>query len=359
MNSYKLNYLIVALQSKFQWNKSRIKFLKRFITSLILSSTVNLSRISLHMNTRVKQLSNYRNIQRFLLHYQLNYDEYARFILSIIPQKEKFYIVMDRTNWKFGKTDINVLMLGIIHKNICFPLYWSLLDKRGNSNTKERKELLSKGVNLLGKHKIKALLCDREFIGIRWFSYLVKQEIEFHIRIPNQVKFGSYLQKNRKKVNELFKKFKDGVKIDYLKRVTILGCNLYVSYVRSAKGNCIIVSNKDNYNSLEIYQKRWKIENMFKAFKTSGFNFENTHLKNLEKIKKLIFLVSIVYSWCSLVGLMIEDQIKIRILAHGRKQFSTFKKGLNYLTQILLKLLNNVFYNDFEFKEVIYILSCT
>lgn len=41
---------------------------------------------------------------------------------------------MDRTNWKFGEANINILMLGITYKGIAYPLLFSMLDKRGNSN---------------------------------------------------------------------------------------------------------------------------------------------------------------------------------------------------------------------------------
>jgi hypothetical protein len=82
------------------------------------------------------------------------------------------------------------------------------------------------------------------------------------------------------------------------------------------------VSNKDNYDSLEKYQLRWTIENMFGAFKTRGFNFEQTHMKDLEKIKKLLTLVSIAYLWCVLIGLWVSESIKIRIATHGRKEKS-------------------------------------
>jgi hypothetical protein len=86
----------------------------------------------------------------------------------------KFYLVMDRipsTREKFGKSNINILMLGIIYKKMCFPLYWMLLDKGGSSSQRERKELLQKAINLLGKERIAALLGDREFIGVRWFQF--------------------------------------------------------------------------------------------------------------------------------------------------------------------------------------------
>jgi len=290
----------------------------------------------------------------------MDYEEFAEFVLSLLPRKEKYYLVMDRTNWKFGEANINILMLGIIYKKICFPLYWDLLDKRGSSSTQERKELLQKAIDHIGKKRIAGLLGDREFIGVHWFKYLTKQEIEFHIRLPKQVKYGSLLLKHRKTVNSLFRFFKENVKIDHPKKVKILGFDLYASAMKSNKGYCVVVSNKDNLNSLEKYQQRWTIENMFGAFKTRGFNFEETHMINLEKIKKLIVLVSIVYTWCVLIGIWYDETVPIKLmLTLGRKRKSIFRYGFDYLTTFIKKLLDGKIYNDFEFNEVTKLLSCT
>jgi len=289
----------------------------------------------------------------------MEYEQYARFVMSHLPREGKYYLVMDRTNWKFGKTDINILMLGIIYKKNCFPLYWELLEKGGGSSTQERKELLQKAINLLGREKIAALLCDREFIGVYWFKYLIDENIEFHIRIPSQIKYGSILLKHRKTINYLFHFFKENVKIDHPKAINILGFMLWVSGMKSKKDYCVVVSSRDNINSLEKYQQRWTIENMFGAFKTRGFNFEDTHMKDLEKIKKLIVLVSIAYCWCVMIGLWISETIRIRIMSHGRKQKSIFRCGFDYLTTFTKKLLSNTIYNDFEFNEVTKIFSCT
>lgn len=359
MKQHYINKLSSTLQSKFQWNKSRVRFLRRFVTSLILSATVKLNRLALIMNTEVKSETNYRCIQRFFQQFKMDYGEFAEFVISLLPRREKHYLVIDRTNWKFGKTNINILMLGIIYKKICFPLYWDLLPKRGSSSTQERKDLLQKAIDHLGKERIAGLLGDREFIGVHWFKYLIDQDIEFHIRLPKQVKYGSILLKHRKIVNNLFRFFKENVKVDHPKKIKILGFNLYVSGMKSDKGYCIIVSNKDNLNSLEKYQQRWTIENMFGAFKTKGFNFEDTHMTNLEKIKKLVVLVSIVYTWCVLVGLWVSESITIRIMNHGRKQRSIFRCGLDYLTTFIKKLLSGNIYNDSEFNDVTKLLSCT
>jgi len=67
--------------------------------------------------------------------------------------------------------------------------------------------------------------------------------------------------------------------------------------------------------------------------KTKGFNLE----------KKLIALLTIALLWCYLTGLWIESTVKIRIKNHGRKEKSTFRKGLDHFTKILNSFENLIY----------------
>jgi len=60
-----------------------------------------------------------------------------------------------------------------------------LLDKRGNSDTRERIALIQKFIDRFGKECIKGILADREFIGKDWFNWLLKNKLSFVIRIKN------------------------------------------------------------------------------------------------------------------------------------------------------------------------------
>ena len=90
---------------------------------------------------------------------------------------------MDRTNWKFGEFNINILMLGITYKGIAFPLIFSLLSKRGNSNREERKKIMERFIRLFGAECIDCLVADREFIGKEWTGWLNSRRIRYYIRI--------------------------------------------------------------------------------------------------------------------------------------------------------------------------------
>ncbi|MCL1123003.1 hypothetical protein [Shewanella surugensis] len=70
-------------------------------------------------------------------------------------EKAHWYLTMDRTNWKYGNLNINILMLGICYKGRAIPVCWSMLNKKGNSNTAERIELVSRFMSIFGKERIK------------------------------------------------------------------------------------------------------------------------------------------------------------------------------------------------------------
>jgi hypothetical protein len=63
-----------------------------------------------------------------------------------------------------------------------------LLDKRGNSNTQERMDILTSFIKQFGKISIRGVLADREFIGKQWFKYLKDNGINFIIRIKKMLK---------------------------------------------------------------------------------------------------------------------------------------------------------------------------
>ena len=49
---------------------------------------------------------------------------------------------MDRTNWQWGKKNINILMLSITYKGIAIPLFWSLLVQIGLDDLKKNMFIL-------------------------------------------------------------------------------------------------------------------------------------------------------------------------------------------------------------------------
>ncbi len=66
---------------------------------------------------------------------------------------------MDRTNWKFGLTDMNILTIGVVYQGVAFSIVFKLLPKKGNSNTKKTTETWSITLSCFGKSSIKRTFC--------------------------------------------------------------------------------------------------------------------------------------------------------------------------------------------------------
>ena len=147
----KINVLSVTLAGFFgeSMNLARIKFFGLFISALCKVQTVCFERLAAGFDSDAKVDSSLRRIQRFISEYALDTDLIARFVFSLLPHKPPYRLAMDRTNWKFGVADINILVLAIVYKGVAFPLLFSMMPKFGNSSTQERIDLPAGKVGLI------------------------------------------------------------------------------------------------------------------------------------------------------------------------------------------------------------------
>jgi len=76
-------------------------------------------------------------------------------------------------------------MLGIVYKGVAFPLLFTTLNKQGNSNTKERIDLINQLIKLFGKQVIDFLVADRAFVDEKWFLYFNNNNIRYYIKLMN------------------------------------------------------------------------------------------------------------------------------------------------------------------------------
>ena len=174
--------LIRSLNQHFNWNKSRITCFSHMLLGLIAAETVNLQKIALAFASKAEVSSRYRRLQRFFAVFEVDFVQIARFIFKLffrhIPH---YYLVIDRTNWYWGKKKINVFMLSIAYEGIAIPLFWTLLPKAGNSNYKERKALVARFIRTFGTKGVVGLLADREFGSGNFIAWLNKKKIPFYI----------------------------------------------------------------------------------------------------------------------------------------------------------------------------------
>jgi len=358
--SHENKQLLIIFKAHFSGylNLARIRLTCCFIMALCKVKSVNYSKLSAGFDGLASSSSNFRRIQRFMSEVDFSMELVAKLIFSMLPNKDSVVLAIDRTNWKFGNKNINILMLGVAYKGIAFPLMFKMLNKKGNSNTCERFELLCDFMNWFGKECIDCLLADREFVGSLWHEFLHLYKINYYIRIRNNFRVNAANKTKGTRASDLFRNIKLGEFRHCANKMKMHWVSCYLSamsYLSDGKPDFLIVVSysKPEY-ALEYYKQRWQIETLFKGLKSSGFNIEDTHVTDMERLGKLIRLTMIAFTWCYRIGDHIDTHIKkIKIKKHGRRAVSVFKYGLDYLSRVFLTGHNQLDISVLKF------LSCT
>ena len=332
---HNIEELSKILKLSFKWHGARLDFLAKFLVALFIARSVNLTKIAEAFVGAATIDSHYKRLQRFFKNFELDFVQITRFVLNHFPMEEGIIIAMDRTNWKVGKKNINFLTLALVYKGVAIPLMWTCLDKQGNSNTKERIAFFKRFFEVIDREQIVCLLADREFIGEAWFDYIINQ-IPVRIRVKKDTKISN---SRGILVNAftLFRNLKPG-EIRVLSGIRqVYGHPLYVVGLKQADGEYVIIATTDSpKTALEDYSLRWNIETLFGCLKSRGFNLEDTHMTDLNRLEKLMGLLTIAFCWVLLTGEWRFEQKPIRIGKHGRYVKSVFRYGLEHMKNVFI-----------------------
>ena len=64
---------------------------------------------------------------------------------------------------------------------------------------------------------------------------------------------------------------------------------------------------------------------------------EDTHITDLDKIEKLVFVLAIAFCWAYRTGDIKTEEEPIEIKTHGRQAKSIFRIGLDLIRGVLLR----------------------
>lgn len=347
-----------TLAENVTWNKARINFLAKFTIAVIQVKTVSLVQISAVMPGRAKADSHYKRCQRFLRFFDLPFAEIARLVMKLLGIPQPFIISIDRTDWHLGDTPLNILMLSLVYRGVAFPLLWTVLEKKGCSDTAERIELSERYLKLFGRDSVDFVTADREFIGRDWFAYLRRERLPFRIRVKENLKVSNARANKTVPAKNLFRTQRAGVAVLLCGQRRLLGEEVALMGMRTCEGEYVIVaSSVETDEILRDYALRWKIENLFGCLKSRGFCLEETHVTERERLEKLLALLTLAFCWAYIAGEWLARTHPIKIKKHGRLAKSLFRHGFDYLRRILCN--QDCSSKRFEFIRLCYLLSCT
>ena len=347
-----------TLSNNLAWNKARIKFLSAFLIALTQTRSVNLVRLAAVFSQRAKPASSYKRIQRFLRGFDLPLLELAHLLVRLMKLTPPFVVIIDRTEWQFGTHWHNILTLSLASEEIAVPVLWRFLKRKGCSDDGERTALISDFLKMFAATDIRYVCADREFASRQWLEFLTREQISYRLRI--------------KANHELTDKYGRTMKARQLLRTApaneVVMCRRWrklwgryrvcVAGRKRADGELLIlISNEPAPEMIGEYRRRWQIETLFGCLKSRGFDLEETHLRESERLEKLLGILALAVCWAWLAGEKLNQVKPLTIKKHGRRIKSVFRTGLDYLEQIFRSALR--FTKSRETQPFILILSCT
>ena len=288
---------------KSQLTLAEYIFVKILLNLLQSIKKVNLEKLASALPLPIKFESRRKRIQRFLSLPNLTIEKVwfpiiEELLRRYFTSEKIIYLAIDRTNW----CRINLFMVSIIWDKRAFPVYFTLLPKFGSSNITEQKDIIKKVIPLFNNYKV-CILGDREFCSVKLAKYLQELGVYFCLRLKKN-EFVEYQKDIWLELKELgltpgVSFFLKGIKVT--KTGGFLGFNVAGKWKRKINGIVpkeawFILTNFDSLESaITAYKRRFDIEEMFRDFKTGGYNLEKTNVRD-KRFISLVLLIAIAYT---------------------------------------------------------------
>jgi hypothetical protein len=340
-------YLLKMLHSLYQTHlenqleSSELLLLTILINILQEIRDVSIEKIATALPIPILFESRRKKIQRFLSLTLIDTKKiwfpiindwlHQNFILGQI-----IYVVVDRTCWG----EKNLILLSIVYEGRSIPIYFQLLPKLGSSNFVEQKNFLSQVFPVLDKYKI-LLLGDREFCSVSLANWLREINVAFCLRLKKneniEIENNIWCQLKYLGLKPGTSLFIEDVKVTKTKQIS--GFNIAGKWKRKvskyvAKEGWFILTSMDNLNDAILsYKKRFRIEEMFRDFKSGGYNMEKTQVYG-NRFISLVLIISFAYLHATLKGQEIKkkgmQKYIARVKEYGRiqRRHSSFYVGL-------------------------------
>lgn len=298
---------------------------------------VNLEKLAASLPLPIRFESRRKKIQRFL---SLPQWDVKTIWLSLITQwidgaidcQSVLHLAIDRTRWQ----SINILVISLIYKRRAIPLYFELLDKKGNSNLAEQTEALAHVITKLKKYKV-VVLGDREFCSVDLASWLREKKVYFCLRlkknnfVEQEAEIWCQLQQLGLQPGISF--YLRGVKMTKTKQV--VGFDLAAKWQKKRHGltpteGWFILTNLGSLDqAITAYKKRFGIEEMFRDLKKGGYNLEGTKVSG-DRLISLLILISIAYTISTLSGQRIKSRGIQNYVGRVKELKRTFPRHSNF-----------------------------
>jgi hypothetical protein len=280
-----------------------------------------------------------KRVQRFLKNPSVTVETYyeplaRRMLQRLAAGGARIHLTIDRTEWG----DVNILYLCVGWRGRALPLVWGMLGP-GASSFAAQKELLAIVARWLPSRADVLLLGDREFgtgvlaqwalrqgwgvcLRLRAHEYVCRAGVPYFERLPlvlpGERRFWSH--------------------VAFTQKHQVSGLNLAMYWAPTAAEPWYLLTTEPTCKlACGSYQKRFRIEEMFKDFKNNGrgFGLELTGVRHADRLERLLLALALVYTWLLLWGAHVMATGQQKFVDNVRKPtLSLFQTGLRFVMRL-------------------------
>ena len=267
------------------------------LSKATLGNIANNLPLPILADSRIKTMQRFLDSQNFCKE-KIWWGIWIELMTGYWLMKEPIMLAIDRTSWR----GYNLLVVSWIIYGRAIPINWQLLDKLGSSNLDEQQSVIHPIACLLPDYSF-VLLGDREFCSKHLATWLLEIGWSYCLRI----KKSTYVHLNQQEsvtLNQLashpgISVFLQGANVT--KTAHKFPFNVVAHYPKEhhglpiAEGWFLLTTFPDINSAVTAYATRFQIEEMFRDYKSYGFNLELTQLTG-SRFDAWFLLLTLVYS---------------------------------------------------------------
>lgn len=310
----------------------RFNTLISMVSGLIASQHVSLSKIADNQPGKIYSLSQVKKNERWLDNGLIDADTFftplvIKIIHGIILQEKELVFIIDGS--VVGK-GCQTLVLSILWKKKAIPVIWKTIQApKGHFPESDHLLLLKllEGILKPLPNVRCVMLGDGEYDGSQWIQQLQNMQFEYVLKTAKDTLLTNQDQ-------EVFQPKK--LAVGDSSCLYIPDCQLssqvkthFVLWHERAfkEPVCLLTNQEIGQMAIGYYRKRFKIETLFKDFKSEGFNLHKSKMTDPERLNRLIMVCALAYLW--LIGMGVTIYTKKSWL---KRVYKVQKDTLNLFT---------------------------
>jgi hypothetical protein len=280
-----------------------------------------------------------KRVQRFLKNpdvtVELYYAPVARRLLQRLASGgARIHLTLDRTEW----SAFNILYICVGWRGRALPLLWGMLGP-GASSFAEQQALLAIVATWLPRRADVLLLGDREFGTGILAQWALRQGWGVCLRL----RAHEYVRRAAAPYFERLPWLLSGERrfwphVAFTQKHAVSGLNLAMYWAPAAAEPWYLITTEPTCKlACSSYQKRFRIEEMFKDFKNNGrgFGLELSGLRHADRLARLLLALALVYTWLLLWGAHVIATGQRKLVDTVRSPtLSLFQTGLRFVMRL-------------------------